>query len=211
MANSKQQRVEKNLLYIREQLSRFLYKKYKLKLDYKLYGNKELKKERRYSKITFPSNKSDTVEIDVDYETVLKGNRQKLMDIAFRNAIRLGQWQTGKPYKEGHPVLDELMKKNGLKVYGQVCEMGMDLHTYQCSSCKKIYMLQVKKLPPSKNPVERGYVTNCCKQPFEYTGVNYYDNEELQKIYGHLNTRGHSKTIAKRQETSAKKESGFSF
>lgn len=204
MAKNQQQKVEKNLLFIREQLSRYLYKKFKKKLEYKLYANKDLKKERRFSKITFPELKTDVVEIDVDYETVLKGRKQEMLDIAFRSAIRIGMWQTGRPYKDGHPEVVRELEKAGLKIYGLVPEMGMDLHTYQCSKCKRIYALQERKLPPTRNPVDLGYKTGCCKEPFEYTGINYYDNEKLQHILMLITKKGnmHGKRNATGKQTS---------
>lgn len=205
MAQTKQQRIEKNLLFIREQLSRYLYKHFKKKLEYKLYANKDLKKQRRFSKITFPESKTELVEVDVEYETVVKGRKQELLDIAFRSAIRIGMWQTGRPYKDGHPEVVRELEKAGLKNYGFVPEMGMDLHTYQCSKCKRIYALQEKKLPPSRNPVDKGYKTGCCKEPFEYTGVQYYDNEKLQEILLLINKKGN--LHAKRSEKSTSQSS----
>lgn len=197
---TKQVKVDKNLLFIREQLSRYLYKRFKLKLNYKLYGNKELKKERRFSKITFPENKQDIIEIDIEYDTLFKGKKQELLDIAFRNSIRLGLWYTGRPYKDGHPEVESELLKVGLKTYGLVPEMGMDLHTYQCSECKKVYAMQVKKIPPSKNPVDKGFLTGCCKKEFEYAGLIFYDNNKLQTYLKIIN-KNSDKIIGKRNET----------
>lgn len=205
---TQQQKVEKNLLFVREQLSRYLYKRFHIKVNYKLFGNKELKKERRFSKITFPINKKEPIEVDIEYGTLVKGRKQELLDIAFRNAVRIGMWYTGRPYKDGHPEVEYELKKAGLKLYGLVPEMGMDLHTYQCSECKRIYLLQEKKLPRTKNPVELGYKTGCCKAPFEYTGVQYYDNETLQKIYKTINSTGSGKLHGKRTETKKSNDIG---
>ena len=172
---------------MREQISRFMYAKYKVKLNYQLYANKQLHKKSRYSEITFPADKNTPVEVDVEFDTVLKGNRQKLLDISFRCAVRMALWYSGYPFKEGHPKVLEEYSKYGLKDYKGMPEMGLDLHTYQCSECKKIWFLKEKKIPKSKDPVIRGYVTSCCRKPFEYNGLNHYDSDQLYKAFNALN------------------------
>lgn len=183
---TKQQKIEKNLLYIRQQYERFLEKHFhyfKKDINVKFFGNKELVKEHIFSKSTFPDDKVfGQVEIDVQYDTVVSGNKKKMLQIAFREAVRYAYWRQNKPYKDNHPEFEEKVNSYGLTDFGGVAQTGMEMHMYGCSKCRKMYILQPKKLPASKDPEQKGFLTVCCKAPFKYFGTKKFSNEKLQQI-----------------------------
>lgn len=185
MASKKDEKVQKNLLYVRKQMEEFLRHNYILgnRDVFSLYYNKQIKKESRYSKVKLPSDaRKGKAEVDIDYETLLKGHKKDLVDIAFRCAVQIGQYYTGQPFEENQEAVKRLYSKHGVVDYNGLPEMGLDLHEYRCSECNKVWILQKKKLPKRKDPVQLGYKTGCCHAEFKYEGIKYYDNDKLQKV-----------------------------
>lgn len=177
---TKRQRAEKNITYCRVQMERFLEKYYKLKFRGEVFGNKRLFKENRLAKTTFKER--GFFEIDVDYQLLMGGNKEKLLHAVLREAVRVVMWYQGKSTKDGSVEYDAELRKFGLPVYGGLSETGLKLHTYTCSGCGKVWSLQQRKLPASKDPSVLNMVTGCCRENFEYTGQIEYTNSELQKI-----------------------------
>lgn len=187
---SKKEKMQNNLWYVREQLVRYLYAHYQIKTDFKFYANKQLKKKHKYIEVTLPDrakNKWGTIEVDVCYDLLTSGKRKLLLDSAFKEATRIGQWFREMPYEDGHPEFEEELRLRGLTGYNATAETGLELHQYGCSKCKKLYILKVKKLPKSRCPQEKKLHSLCCHAPIIYMQTKFYKSEILQKIKANLN------------------------
>lgn len=182
MSKAKRAKIETNLKYVREQLTRFLWQHYRVKVEMRVYANKELTKQRLYSRTVFHTDRNRPLEIDIEYTLMLGNNKKKILETAFREAVRIGLQRTGRQYTNGDKVFEAELRRHGLPSYGGVAEMGLELHAYQCTGCKKIWALKAKKMPKTKDPEQMGFMTTCCKLPFEYAGVKHYENEVLQTI-----------------------------
>ena len=172
-------KIENNLMYLQEQVEKFL--KYEYRINYKIdvFGNKKIEKEGYLTRTIFSRGKP--VGIDVAYSLLLKGKETMLKEV-LREAVRVALWHMRKPYGDGSGEFAKELKRKGLKYYGTVSHVGKELHTYVCSSCKKIYMLKERKLPNSKDPAIREIYTPCCEVRFAYEGKVFYNNEKLQKM-----------------------------
>lgn len=186
MSKKNNLKIDKQLAYMRKQINLFLWQHYKVKVDFKLYANKELTKKRLYSETLFHEDRSKPIEVDIEYTILIKGKKQKILETAFREATRIGCYKLGRPYKNGASDFERELKKHGLPNYGGVSEMGKELHSYECSKCKQIWALKDKKMPKGKDPEQLGYLTGCCKEPFKYGGKKFYSNEVLQRIKRNL-------------------------
>lgn len=182
LAMTKREKVEKNLLYIKEQMKLFIWENFKDKPVIIIYANKELTKKRKYGKTTFGKSVHEPIEVDIEYTLLVNGKKQKMLETAFREALRIGLMRSKRPYQDGNPRFENELRKHNLPSYGGVAEMGAELHVYECSGCKKVWALKEKKLPKSKDPEHLGYVTECCKTPFRYGGKKNYDNDTLQRV-----------------------------
>lgn len=177
-------KIQKKLHYIRTQVERFLWFKYKIKPELKFYVQKKLSKKYVYSTIKFPEQKllSETIELDYDYDFVLKKGNKALLPIAFRDAIRIAMWWTDRSYESGNPVYEAELRKHNIPSFGTVAETGKELHSYGCIKCKRVYMYKDAKLRKSQDPSQKNIKSGCCGELFEYFGVKFYNNETLQKI-----------------------------
>lgn len=187
------ERIERNLDYCREQIERFLLKYYRVKFNGKLYGDKSLSTKYKYSDSSFDSNGFAKIFISTD---ILEGSGDKnkglqLMAIQ-REAIKYAFHLQRMDYGEDSIEFKAELHRHGLPMYNGLPETGLDLHTYVCQECKKIWAVKLKKLPVRLDPTvtklnkKTGkYVlqrTSCCKAPFEYLGVKHYSNAELNKL-----------------------------
>lgn len=190
---TKEEQRQDKLTYMREQLERFVYKHYRHRPNIKVYMQKRMQTDKfRYSQTTFPEDireKEGLIEVDFDYDMIRKKGRKFLLEIAFREAVRIGMWMENRPFVNGHPEFERELRRFGLPAFGNVAETGLDLHTYVCSGCQNVWILKMKKLPKSKDPVHKEYKTACCGTPFQYDGVKYYDNELLQRLQLELKKR----------------------
>lgn len=180
---SKREKLQNNLWYMREQLVRYLHSNYGIKTEFKFYGNKQLKKQGLYIKTTLPEkDKWDPIEIDVCADLLMGGKKKLMLDTAFKEAVRIGQWFRELPYKDGHPEFEEELRLRGLTGYNATAETGLELHQYGCSACKKVYVLKKKKLSAAKCPETKGFKSMCCHEPIKYFGVKFFKSELLQRI-----------------------------
>ncbi|MFV1457332.1 hypothetical protein [Bacillus mycoides] len=181
---TKRERVEKNITYCRVQIERFLQRHYKLTFRGDVFANKKLYREKRYAKTSFIGQ--GKIEVDLDYQMLMEGKKDDMLHAALREAIRIALWYQGRDGREESEDFKNELKKHGLPIYSGLAESGLELHTYVCSECQKIWALKEKKLPPTKDPSQLPrMVTGCCRAPFEYTGKVLYSNEQLQKIREH--------------------------
>lgn len=181
------QKVQKRLRFMREQISRFMHAKYRVSVEYNLYASKELGKYGKYSTLTLPKKYGQgAIEVGIDYETLMRGSQQDLIEQARRNAIRIARWYTGYQFLESDELIQRDFEKYGVTLYGEVAEKGLVLHEYRCSACKRVWILKKKRLPKRKNPIEQNIHTICCRVEFEYA-ENYYTNRQLQYIKQHNN------------------------
>lgn len=183
-------KIRNNEEYVEKQIALFLKKYYRLSVKLTVRTTRELKKRRMYSATVFPSHVHGEVSVEMEYGLMTKGRKQDILETAFREAVRIGLWRTGRPYVNNHPVFEKELKKYNLKSYGGVPEMGRELHTYSCKACKSIWGLKERKLPKSRDPSELGLKTKCCRDVFEYGGKIYYTNEQLQKVKRSIERRG---------------------
>lgn len=187
MSRKRTEIAQKRLQYIRVQFERFLWKYYKLKdMNIKFYLKKKLQKQYLYSRAIFPEehNLEELIEIEYDFDLVSKKGNKSLLPFAFREAVRVGMWANKRPFVNGVPEFEAELRKYGLPAFGSVAETGMELNTYGCQKCKRIYILKENKLPKSKDPSQQADVkTGCCGEVFEYFGKKFYKNEDLQKIH----------------------------
>lgn len=181
MSKAKKAKVERNLTYSRVQIERFVWKNYRYRPQIRVYANKELKRNKSYSMTVFPSDKQRPIEVDIEYGLMSTGKKEMVLKTAFREAVRIGNYLMGRPYRNGMVEFEGELLRRGLPSYGGVAEMGMKLHSYVCSGCGKVWALKERKLPPTKDPEQRGYKTTCCKALFKYGGDKHYTNEELQR------------------------------
>lgn len=177
---TKQEKVEKNIRYAREQAERFLKYEYKIKYPIEVSGHKRIEKEGLYSRLLVKDGKP--YGIDISYDLLVKGNREKLLFATLREAVKVALWYKRLPYGEGTAEYENELKKYGLPSYGGLPHTGKDLHTYGCSECKKIYFLKEKMLPKSKDVTLQNVFTKCCKARFEYVGKIHYTNKQLQAV-----------------------------
>lgn len=184
---TKKQKVENNLLYLEEQVNKFLKHEYKIKYKIEVYGNKKIEKKGYFTRVVF--SKGKPVGIDVAYSLLDKG-KEKILKETLREAVRVALWYKKIPYTDGSKEFEMELKKKGLPRYGTVSHKGKELHTYGCSKCKKIYLLKDKKLPDKKNPALQNIVTPCCEERFAYEGKIFYNNEKLQRLARQLKNRG---------------------
>lgn len=187
MVSKRQDIIEKNLEYAHTQVERFVFKYYRMDFKGKLFANKGLKKERRYSKITF--NQDGSADIDLEYNMMLndpedtneKDKKGLILRSALREAVRYGLAKTGRE-PDGKTYEQELVRV-GLPSYNNLPEMGLWLHTYVCWNCGRIQMLTIKKLPPKKDPSKNIHVkTACCNANFNYNGAILYNNKQLVQL-----------------------------
>lgn len=120
----------------------------------------------------------------IDKQFLNKSTKEKLVETAAREAIRIHFLTHGKTVKETDPEFKEQLDFYGLPYYDIYPEDGLDLYEYRCSDCQKIITLSRKKIPKSKkityNPLK---VTSCCKAVIkESDQKQHYDNLELQRI-----------------------------
>lgn len=181
-------KVDGNVNYIKTQIRLVLERYYRLKVEVKVFANKELKKEKRYSRTTFPKHEYGGVEVDIEYGLIRNGKKQQLLETAYREAIRIAIWKTRRGYRNGSRDYEIELRKYGIKSYGTVPEMGMELHTYSCEGCSKVWLLQAKKLPRTRDPEQLGLRSKCCGGLVKYSGKVFYENEKLQRI--HKNRKG---------------------
>lgn len=196
MSKRKVEMAQKKLNYIREQIERFLWKNYRARVNMELYIQKRLAKDHHvYSKITFPENshivKTGVVEIDYDYDLMTTKGRPSLLEHAFRDAVRIGLWYQKREFRSGTREFEHELRKHNIPSYGVVAPTGLDLHTYVCSGCEQVWLLQQKKPPKRKDPVEQGYKSGCCGVDFRYDGVIYYDNKKLQIAMREVKRKGY--------------------
>ncbi|PGT89959.1 hypothetical protein [Bacillus thuringiensis] len=178
---TKRERAEKNITYCRTQMERFLQKNYKLRFHGNVYGNKKLYKEKKYAKTTFLP--SGVAEVDMDYQLLMEGKKDQLLYACLREAVRIALWYSRQDYRDSSPVFQEECKKYGLPVYGNISEKGLELHTYSCAECGRVWALKKFKLPPTRDPSQNPqYKTGCCKAVFQYDGRVAYTNEQLQGL-----------------------------
>lgn len=186
---TKRERAEKNITYCRLQIERFLQRNYKLTFRGNVYGNKTLYKEKKFAKTTFLP--SGVAEVDVDYKLLMEGKKEKLLHASLREAVRVALWYNRKDYRDVSPIFQEECRKYGLPVYGNIAETGLELHTYSCAECGKIWALRQNRIPanrdPSQNPI---YKTACCEANFQYDGRVPYTNEQLQQVQKGIGQQG---------------------
>lgn len=181
------QKVQKRLRFMREQITRFMQAKFRVTMDYHLYTSKDLGKYGKYSTLTLPEKYGKgQIEVGIDYETLMTGSQQDLVEQARRNAIRMARWYLGYQFLESDELIQRDFEKYGVTMYGEVAEKGLVLHEYRCSHCKRVWILKKKRLPKRKNPIEQGLNTICCRVEFEYL-ENFYTNRQLQYIQQHNN------------------------
>lgn len=190
---TKKEKLQNNLWYMREQLVRYLHTNYNIKTEFKFYGNKELRKESRYIKTTFPDRGKDKwglIEVDVCYDLLMSGKRKLMLDTAFKEAARIGQWFREMPYQDGHPEFEEELRLRGLTGYNATAETGLELHQYGCPKCKQMFIMKLKKISPAKCPEAKGFKTQCCHEPIKYFGAKFFKTDALQKIKAQISIEG---------------------
>jgi len=180
---TKREKIENNLMYLEEQVEKFLRHEYRIKYRVNVYGNKSLDKKGLFTQIIIENGKP--VGIDVNYKLLTSG-KERLLKETLREAVRIALWYMRRPYKDGSKEFEMELKRKGLPSYGGVSHKGKELHTYGCPECKRIYMLKERKLPKGKNPALQNIVTPCCEVRFSYEGKIFYNNEKLQKLARHL-------------------------
>lgn len=176
---SKRKKVENNLIYANEQVNRFIRYQYGIKYSIEVVGHKRLEKKGLYSTTVF--SKGKPVEIILSYHLLIK-SREKVLEAAIREAIKVCLWYRRKPYTETSKEYITELRRFNLPIYGNVNQTGKELHTYQCGSCKKIYMLRERKLSRTQDPSQRNILTPCCEEKFEYAGKILYTNKQLNNF-----------------------------
>ncbi|MCY8636559.1 hypothetical protein MOD96_01920 [Bacillus sp. S17B2] len=177
---TKREKVQKNLEYMKVQIERFLKKNYRIQFRGKVFANKSLYKQHRYGVTTFKSG--GECEVDIAYDVASGSDKGFMLQTVFREAVRIGCALNGKRYLDGEDDYEKELSKYGLVSYGGLPERGLDLHTYSCSECKKVWILKKNKLSATKDPEQTGVLTGCCRAGFKYEGKVYYSNKDLQKV-----------------------------
>lgn len=188
MSISKRSKVENNIIYLEEQVERFLKHEYRIRYKVNVYGHKKIEREGYYARTIFEKGKP--VGIDVSFQMLSKSGKETLLKVVLREAVRIALWNMRKPYRDGSKEYEIELRRKGLPSYGTVAHTGKELHTYSCSKCNRIYFLKERKLPKSKDPTIQEVHTACCKVRFMYKGKVKYTNKKLQRIVGELKRGG---------------------
>src|SRR5699024_12768427 len=99
--STKREKIENNLMYLEDQVKKFLKHEYRIKYKVPVYGNKSLDKQGYNAKTIFVRGKP--VGIDIDYKILLKG-KETILKETLREAVRIALWHMKKPRSEERRV-----------------------------------------------------------------------------------------------------------
>lgn len=175
------EKLDNNIKYAWLQIENWISHYYGKKIQVEVIEDKQLFRENKYAKTVFVQGKPP--EVHIDYKLLLKGNKEKILYAACREAVRIGLLANGIKATDVSPEFRSELKKHGLPDYGGFPETGVDLYTYDCLKCGKVYALTPRKIPDSKSPAYKPNITtNCCQAMIHDSGKIFYTNLELQKM-----------------------------
>lgn len=180
---SVQQKIDENRKYIWIQIENWLKNYYNAPIKVEVYASRDLYREGRLSKTVF--NKGNVPKVYIDQKILSKGNKKEMLFAGCREAVRIGLAYNKKPFSDTSKEFRFELKRHGLPDYGGLSETGINLYTYRCIQCKKIYAVRLRPLKQKEkeelcyNPLVR---TECCNHMIEDAGKIFYKNDELQEI-----------------------------
>lgn len=151
----------RSIEYLTEYADNFLYNNYGIHLEIPLRWNGRLKRALGYFKL---GKRSGAIEICLSEELLRHYGKDTTIDVLKHELIHYALYTLGKPYKDGHPVFENELRKHGVSSTRTIQPKGL-FHQYTCSDCGKQVGLRSRKI----RKIE-GYYSRCCKVGLTYNG-----------------------------------------
>lgn len=174
-----EERLNSILCEVKSEMNKFLLKNYGIRLDIPVTVSSRLVVRVAKFEYMYVSNGGDkrpipgTEQIKIQKLFLLRESKQKILRVAFHEAVHYACYVRGVPHRDGNTEFEKELQKHGLPSESVTINFEDELlknryqYLYVCQQCNGVVKRNFGK---PKKMLSRSVKTTCCKAPVNYLG-----------------------------------------